>query len=59
MTKGYGVRASSKFKIHVYVVESQDGRGHIAFSAFHSILVEVQTYAGYLHDKPVQQQPRD
>ena len=47
------------FKFHVYLVESQNAWDHIAFHEFHSLLVEVQTNAGFLHAKLAQQQPRD
>ena len=43
------------FKFHGYLVESQNVCDHIVFNEFHSLLVEVQTNAGYLHAKLAQQ----
>ena len=40
----FNVGALCKF----YVIEGQNARDQIAFFAFHSFLVEVQTNAGYI-----------
>ena len=45
-------------KFQVYLVESQNVCDHIVLNAFHPLLVEVQTNAGYLHAKLAQQQTR-
>ena len=35
--------------IRLRVIEDPDARDQIAFCAFHSFLVEVETNAGYMH----------
>ena len=37
--------------IRLHVIEGPNTRDQIAFCAFHSFLVEVQTNAGYIHVK--------